>query len=541
MSWQTGDILGPTNLNSKGGVVGISVTDSAYGAVADGRTDNTAAFQAAVNAAALTNGVVLVPASTGSYVIASPVTLGPQVTIQGSASEVPTIVYTGSAASALFSFTGTSESEFAAIRFANLRLISATPNTGIGVRLRNFSHCYFDAVRLSNWSDAIWADWGQALYLDRCNLSSNSFALKVGGVGPAGGLRSGNTFDFFDWLHVRNTGFAQNQVDIEDKGSHYAHGQRSVMGCTFYESSPSPVTGKQFFCHHSGVKAVNYLANTWESSRSRACITHDVVDADGQSQGTVVGGMIAGNEMLLNGGSGTTGVWLRAAESINCIGNAFESILGSGVAYDFASSTSNLIAQSKYSGLGASFSGSTNSNVILDTQQLFNVLPGSLLVNIIGATKANRVSTNTYGFQSGQTGSGASTSYAFVVDTADPTNPYVSINTTANLARLTVDGTGLFASAVRSFSGTSLTPSFAFSSEQSLGWYRSTSSTMAPSYGIVDLRGASASLRTTNSAGSSSALTNGEICLVAVSNTSAQIAWRSGNTTYLFNAVAASP
>lgn len=104
------------------------------------------------------------------------------------------------------------------------------------------------------------------------------------------------------------------------------------------------------------------------------------------------------------------------------------------------------------------------------------------------------------------------------------------------MGTLTLSGNGL-----RTKDGTAAVPSQRFSNEDTLGWYRSAASTMALSYGSLNLRGAALSLRTTNSAGSTSALTNGELCLVAVSATSAQIAWRSGNTTYLFNANVASP
>lgn len=89
--------------------------------------------------------------------------------------------------------------------------------------------------------------------------------------------------------------------------------------------------------------------------------------------------------------------------------------------------------------------------------------------------------------------------------------------------------------------GTATQPGSAFSSEQSLGLYRSAASTLALSYGTLNLRNGALSLRTTASAGSTSNLTQGEFCLVNVSTTSAQLAFRSGATTYLFNAVVASP
>lgn len=60
-------------------------------------------------------------------------------------------------------------------------------------------------------------------------------------------------------------------------------------------------------------------------------------------------------------------------------------------------------------------------------------------------------------------------------------------------------------------------------------------------YGAANFQQASVSLRTTSSSASVSNLSAGELALVNVSTTSAQLAWRSGNTTYVFNAIQASP
>jgi hypothetical protein len=93
--------------------------------------------------------------------------------------------------------------------------------------------------------------------------------------------------------------------------------------------------------------------------------------------------------------------------------------------------------------------------------------------------------------------------------------------------------------AVSMTSGTALLPTYGFVSDNSLGWFSSATSTMALSYGTLNLNGGIlSSIRTTASSANSATLNDGEIRLAAVSTTSAEIAWRSGNTTYRFIAAA---
>lgn len=87
--------------------------------------------------------------------------------------------------------------------------------------------------------------------------------------------------------------------------------------------------------------------------------------------------------------------------------------------------------------------------------------------------------------------------------------------------------------------GTVDNPAYGFASEQSLGLYRSAASTIALSYGTLNLNNAIlSSIRSTNASATSATLNDGEFRVAAVSTTSAELAYRSGNTTYRFIAAA---
>lgn len=83
--------------------------------------------------------------------------------------------------------------------------------------------------------------------------------------------------------------------------------------------------------------------------------------------------------------------------------------------------------------------------------------------------------------------------------------------------------------------GTTLTPSYAFASEKSLGWYRSSASAMALSYGTLDLTAANLSLKTTGTSISSANLGVNGIALFVGGTSGATLAVRSGGTIYFFS------
>lgn len=97
------------------------------------------------------------------------------------------------------------------------------------------------------------------------------------------------------------------------------------------------------------------------------------------------------------------------------------------------------------------------------------------------------------------------------------------------------DGYGfLQCSSVSAENGTAILPSYAYQSEVSLGWYRSGVSTVALSYGSLNLNQARLiSIRTAASLDSTSLVTN-EMAFQIVAGSVATLAIRSGGTIYYF-------
>lgn len=121
------------------------------------------------------------------------------------------------------------------------------------------------------------------------------------------------------------------------------------------------------------------------------------------------------------------------------------------------------------------------------------------------------------------------------------TNNFWFYNSASSDPQLIIEAATGYSISTRGFStfttGQAISPAFAFESERSLGIYRSAASTLAFSYGTVNLNNAIlSSLRTTNASGTSATVNDKELRIVAVSVSSAQLAFRSGNTTYVINA-----
>ena len=109
---------------------------------------------------------------------------------------------------------------------------------------------------------------------------------------------------------------------------------------------------------------------------------------------------------------------------------------------------------------------------------------------------------------------------------------------------LTVQGTSTFVGATTNSAaeylpdGTASAPSQAYTSEKSLGWYRSGASVEALSYGTLDLRGGALAFSSGTTAQSAATAKVGQaqmiFSILSLTTNGAAIYFRSGNSTYVW-------
>lgn len=184
------------------------------------------------------------------------------------------------------------------------------------------------------------------------------------------------------------------------------------------------------------------------------------------------------------------------------------------------------------------------------------VTPSALNAHGVSVTSTAGFSTNTINSDSGQTITFFNQSGATVVLLAErlvatnvqiQSGGFFTLGSLSGATRLQLSGSGFgVLNATNNFApfsaasflasdGASAGPGIGFVSETSLGFFRSGASTLRQSYGTFDLRNAALSVRTSTSAASVSNLTNGELCFMEMSQTSARLAVRSGNTVYFWS------
>lgn len=297
-----------------------------YGARGDGSTDDTKAFQSAIDAASRANGVVTVPWTSSKYIIASTITLAPNTRVTGIAGRGPILQLDGTAQT-MFSFVGNSEAHPLNVILSHLSLVAGSAGNGSAVRVRNFRDLFLRHVSIDHFKVGVWSDWGIGLHLYDCNLVRNIRGLQVGGGGPSGGIRGGGRQGdpFMDTVVVEACSFAQNELDIHDMGSTRSLGGMVVRDCSLYEWYLGPVPGKYLYMRFVNRKGLAIYNNWFEGGqRSRTFVYLGNYDHDGNVSGMCNGVAIFANDFLQTGQTDTVGVDVVRCEAATIFGNCYE-------------------------------------------------------------------------------------------------------------------------------------------------------------------------------------------------------------------------
>lgn len=288
-----------------------------YGAVGDDATDDSAAFTAAVAAASAGGGgLVFVPPTTAAYKIGSTITVAANVHIVGGSiggADKSRLHWTGGDSTALY-FAGTEEVAGLNFTLERIEVDSANAGVGIGVRVRNFDQLILRDCAFVHLDRGCWADWGQNVYIDHTLFVLNTRGLMLGGnvsqtttPVPGAGIRVGAFGpNALDDVVVTGCGFSQNQVDVLHNGSQYSLGGLWLAGNKFFESGGSPVAGKTFFVHLSGLKSALIERNDFESPNIRTVVSVEATGLDTDTNGPSFGVVVRHNSFLCTNGAATS-------------------------------------------------------------------------------------------------------------------------------------------------------------------------------------------------------------------------------------------
>jgi len=197
----------------------INVQDPAYGAVADGTTDDTAAIQAALDALPATGGTVFFPASAHAYLCAGTLTIPDKVTLQGASG-----LSSGSATGSHLAYSGT-----------GARFIDAQNSSGVWLRDLQITYT-------SGSFTGIVVDMGGGNSLATTAYGGMERCY-VGGVGVRGGSACVDV-DKAIMMAFRDCHFVDAAYGVRGDlaGTSYAN-RILIEGCTFGQMTAAGIGG----------------------------------------------------------------------------------------------------------------------------------------------------------------------------------------------------------------------------------------------------------------------------------------------------------
>lgn len=333
--------------------VAQNVLSPAYGAVADGVTDCTSAFQAAINAAGA-GGLVVVP--PGSYAFAGQLTIpstsyGLRIACPGGAENG------GAAAAAKLTYTGSASAFIIAnstygIQLSGLQIEYTSAFSGNLIDLRNvgagdtnfphISDCYIGSQATANTATAVNLDKCNNAVIERTNFANN--LTSIIGAASSGSYSNRNT--------IRNCHFVGGvNAPIQNAGQAWTIEDNDFEALTngsaaAYLSTINQTIGPVFKGNWFGDATSN--SGTWVSWRGSGLVF----------VGNYVG-MATGITGLLFNSNSCFGIFVA--------GNQFDSGSGSGTGIAFGSTTSHrnvLLVANSYTGTGSVMSGNVPQNDI---------------------------------------------------------------------------------------------------------------------------------------------------------------------------------